>query len=151
MPQPVTYEVACDHLTYFNTQAGLDALAKALENATESIAAPLTIHTTQNHGDFPSLQSQPSDFINSLGTDSEQPTQPTLPPPSEPVTRRDKTPVNPRLENRRGLNRVGVGIIVLLSVTVIILGLMLWQHSRQEEPAKKEENSRGASRGWGRG
>ena len=151
VPQPLIYEAACNHLTYFNTQAGLQALAEALsqtlENATESIAVPLTIHTEQNQDDNANLQSQTNDFVNAPGTNSEQATRPTPPPASEPVTHRDKTLVNSGLENRRGLNRVGVGVIVLLSVAVIILGLMLWQHSQQEEPAKKEETSRSLPNG----
>ncbi|MDJ0569113.1 MAG: caspase family protein [Pleurocapsa sp. MO_192.B19] len=146
LPQTIIYEAACDHLTYFTTQAGLhaltEALSQALDNATESIAVPLTIHKTQNQGDNASLQSQPSDFVNAPSTDSEQPTTLTSPPASKPVTHRDKTLVNSGLENRRGLNRVGVMVTVLLSVLVIILGLMLWQHSQKEEPAKKEETSR---------
>ena len=140
--QPTIYEVACDHLTYFTTQAGLCALAtalsQALENVTDSVATPSMIHPSQNHGGDISLQSQSNNCMNAFGTNSEQLSKPTLLPIYKPVPLKNRTLFITGLEKYLGLNCVEIGVIVLLSVSVIILGLILWQHSQIEEPKNKK-------------
>jgi hypothetical protein len=44
--------------------------------------------------------------------------------------------VSPRL-----LNRLVIGVILLLSAVVIILSLLLWQRSQQDEPKKLENTN----------
>lgn len=145
-PQPKIHEVACDHLTYFCCSAGLKtlglALHQALESTTQSITTSVTMNTVYKPSDRTSIQSEPKALINPPEADIKQPMPSTSPLVSEAVHQSEKVTSDRALENRRGVNSLMIVVIVLLSVAVVVLGLMLWQRSHQENPTNKKEISR---------
>jgi pimeloyl-ACP methyl ester carboxylesterase len=149
-PQPriLVPDAACDHLTYFTHQAGLDALSKALypspnrdiQPPAELIPSPIAEDDRQSIASQPVLDSATSSPVreepnpNIISTSS---------PSSDEIknanpTRLDST--GEERENRPGISGVVIGVIALL-VAVIVGLIFVLQRSPKEKPANSNQSS----------
>ncbi|MEW6497216.1 MAG: peptidase C14 caspase catalytic subunit p20, partial [Cyanobacteriota bacterium] len=157
-PQPriLLPDAACDHLTYFTTKAGLDALAIALHSSLsgksqpalevinpESIASPIASSTPPE--DTNPIALPPN--LDAAATVSHQELSqhsPFIQPPiseqlpvSEPIASNN---IDREAENRSWLNAALIGAIILL-LAGATFGLTRLKRSPQTEPAKPEKTS----------
>jgi pimeloyl-ACP methyl ester carboxylesterase len=149
-PQPriLLPDAACDHLTYFTHQAGLDALSKALypspnrdiQPPAELIPSPIAEEERQSIASQPVLDSTTSSPVREELIPN---TIPTSSPSSDEIpnanpTRLDST--GEERENRPGISGVVIGVIALL--VAVILGLIfVLQRSPKEKPANQNQSS----------
>jgi hypothetical protein len=149
-PQPriLLPDAACDHLTYFTHQAGLDALSKALyPSPNPDIQPPAElIPSLIAEDDRQSIASQPVlDSATSSPVEEEpNPNSITTPSPSSDEiknanpTQLDST--GEERENRSGISGVVIGVIALL-VAVIVGLIFVLQRSPKEKPANQNQSS----------
>ena len=149
-PQPkiLLPDAACDHLTYFTTQAGLDALSKALypspnrdiQPPAELIPSPIAEDDRQSIASQPLLDSATS---SSVREEPNPNTIPTSSPSSDKIksanpTRLDST--SRERENRSGISGMVIGLIALLIAAIVGLIFVL-QRSPKEKPATQNQSS----------
>jgi pimeloyl-ACP methyl ester carboxylesterase len=127
-PQILTPNPACDHLTYFNHPAGLEALAKALSQSLSprtfqpQLQLPTMRHSRVNYEDIT--------MIIPPGTPRD-PMPDTAPSPS-PAR-------NQPTENRSTVNGPVIWGIALLLVA--IAGLIIWNRTQEQKPDNQQRNS----------
>jgi hypothetical protein len=149
-PQPriLLPDAACDHLTYFTHQAGLDALSKALSPSpnrdiqppAELIPAPIA------EDDRQSIASQPVPDSTTSSPVREEPSPNIIPTPSPSSdeipsanpTRLDST--GEEREIRPGISGVVIGVIALLIAAIVGLIFVL-NRAPKEQPAYQNEGS----------
>ncbi|MGJ5672685.1 MAG: caspase family protein [Nostochopsis sp.] len=128
-PQILTPNPICDHLTYFNHPAGLEALAKALSQS------PSPRISSQPQTQFPAMRHSRINYeditmIIPPGT-RHDPIPDHAPSPSPAK--------NKPTENRSTVNGPMIWVIVLL--LVVLAGLILWNRSQEEKPENQQSNS----------
>jgi hypothetical protein len=160
-PQPriLLPDSACDHLTYFTHQGGLEALAIALgedlvivsppsqssdqihplpqvtipQDTTSPAASSTTpeqVNTMASTPDFDAVASVPKPEPNPVSAS-------THPPSAEPI---EPDNAEQDVENRSGLNGTVVGVITLL-VALAVIGLVVWKRSPKQEPQPQNTTS----------
>ncbi|KOP24432.1 peptidase C14 caspase catalytic subunit p20 [Hapalosiphon sp. MRB220] len=127
-PQILTPNPACDHLTYFNHPAGLEALAKALSQS------PSPIISSQSQTQFPPTRHSRINYeditmIIPPGT-RHDPTPDPTPDPS-PAN-------NQETENRSNVNGPVIWVIAL--VLVGLAGLILWNRTQEKKPENQQRS-----------
>jgi pimeloyl-ACP methyl ester carboxylesterase len=114
VPPPQVYEVACNHLVYFQNSKSLTALAETI-------------------GDI--FSSPPESLILSSPVVFEEPST---------RESEDQPPIEARVETtsstNRGLNYVLIGAVVLLSA-VVVAGVVIWQQSQPEDSREFQDSS----------
>jgi pimeloyl-ACP methyl ester carboxylesterase len=149
-PQPriLLPDAACDHLTYFDTQAGLDALSKALypspNRDIQPQQKPSFPQIAEDGGQTVTAQLVPDSATSSpIQKELDQNTRPTPSPTSDEIPSshqmRSQTTSEER-ENRSGINGVIIGVIALLVAAIVGLSVVLNRPS-QEKPADQNKTS----------
>ncbi|BAZ69446.1 MAG: caspase family protein [Pelatocladus maniniholoensis HA4357-MV3] len=129
-PQILTPNATCDHLTYFNHPAGLEALAKALSQS------PSPRISSQPQTQFPAMRHSRINYeditmIIPPGT-RHNPTPDTTPNPS-PVK-------NQPTENQNRSTGNGPVIWVIALVLVALAGLILWNRTQEKKPENQQRS-----------
>jgi pimeloyl-ACP methyl ester carboxylesterase len=120
-PQPVTEEVACNHLVYFTDPAGLQALAKAVVRAM---------------GVTPSLSTGEdalSQTTSGLGTQLEA----EVTSAAQTLQNEPDSDVH---DVHKNLFRFPIGVLAVLVLVASILGFMLWKRSQQESGNQQQRS-----------
>lgn len=127
-PQILTPNPACDHLTYFNHPAGLEALAKALSQS-------LSPRTSQPQLELPTMRHSRVNY-----EDITMIIPPGTPHDPIPDTAPSPSPArNQPTENRSTVNGPVIWVIALL--IVVIAGLIIWNRTQERKPDNQQRNS----------
>ncbi|WP_315789843.1 caspase family protein [Fischerella sp. JS2] len=127
-PQILTPNPACDHLTYFNHPAGLEALAKALSQS-------LSPRTSQPQLQLPTMRHSRVNYEDITMI---------IPPgtPRDPIPDTAPSPSSARnqpTENRSTVNGPVIWVIALLLVA--IAGLIIWNRTQEQKPDNQQRKS----------
>jgi pimeloyl-ACP methyl ester carboxylesterase len=160
-PQPkiLLPDATCDHLTYFTTKAGLDALANALHSSPsrepqprveainpEGVASSIASSTPPEESNPIALPPN-LDAVATVSNQESSQHSPSIQPPISPISEQSlvSEPIAPdnidrEAENRSWLNGAVIGAIILL-LAGAIFGLTRLKRSPQSEPAKQGKTS----------
>lgn len=134
VPQPKCYEVACDHLTYFNHEAGLRALALALKNSPDSPtpSPESSVITTTPENPSPSMivELEPIESTIAPNTNSNQPRLPLEQIESKSGDNKDRNLINLLVKNITSLRGIVLKVVVLLFVICGIFGWFSREYPR---------------------
>ncbi len=160
-PQPriLLPDSACDHLTYFTHQGGLEALAIALgedlvivspPSQSSDQIQPLPQVTIPQDTTSPAASSTTPEQVNTMASTPDFDADASVPKPEpNPVSASthppSAEPIEPDnaeqdVENRSGLNGTVVGVIALL-VALAVIGLVVWKRSPKQEPQPQNTTS----------
>ncbi|AFZ11645.1 peptidase C14 caspase catalytic subunit p20 [Crinalium epipsammum PCC 9333] len=149
-PQPriLLPDAACDHLTYFTHQAGLDALSKALypspnrdiQPPAELIPSPIADDDRQSIASQPVLDSA---TISPVQEEAKSNIISTPSASSDEINRVNSTQLDSTAEERENRPRISgvvIGVVALL-VAVIVGLIFVLQRPPKEKPANQNQSS----------